>query len=48
MVPDSCIDDGLSLAQWLKPTEEIEAQPAQKFSKAKYIFVIQFFVDFVD
>jgi hypothetical protein len=48
MVPDSCIDRGLSLAQWLKLIEETEAQRPRKFSKAKYTFLIHFFVDFVD
>jgi hypothetical protein len=44
MVPDLCIDRGLSLAQWLKLIEETEAQPPCEISEAKYTFIaIHFF-----
>lgn len=45
MVPDLCIDRGLSLAQWLKLIEETEAQPpCCEISEAKYTFIaIQIF-----
>jgi hypothetical protein len=41
MVPDSCIDRGLSLAQWLKLIEETAAQPAlKKVLRGKYTFIV--------
>jgi hypothetical protein len=47
MVPDLCIDRGLSLAQWLKLIEETEAQPpCCEIPEAKYTFItIHFLVN---
>lgn len=48
MVPDSCIDRGLSLAQWLKLIEETAAQPAlKKLLKGKvHLHCYSIFLDF--